>query len=197
MDKNIVLNVHDNAMEIIEATQGRCVPSTEPSPILGVAYLGFGSNLGNKRENIEKAIKMLEEHDAIKIDSISSFYTTEPVGLKEQPYFLNAAAKIITDFKPLEFLSLCQNIENSLHRVRTVRWGPRTIDIDILLFDNLIINSGNLTIPHPEMHKREFVLKPLCDIAPSLIHPVFGKTILELLEQLEKFNRRNPFVSDN
>ncbi len=106
--------------------------------------------------------------------------------MEDQPDFLNAAAKIVTELKPLELLAVCQSTEQSLKRIRTIRWGPRTIDIDILLYGDLIITSDELTLPHPEMHKREFVLKPLAEIAPEAIHPVNGKTIRQLSEILHK-----------
>ena len=162
----------------------RTVPSIEPSPIFEV-YLGLGSNLGDRKGNIEKAIELLGKTPNIKTCSISKFYETAPVGLKDQPDFVNAAAKIDTTLKPLKLLAVCQSIERRLKRVRTIRWGPRTIDIDILLYGDLIIKSDKLTIPHPEMHKREFVLKPLNDIAPGVIHPLNGKTVAKLYEQLK------------
>ena len=162
----------------------RSVPSIEPSPIFEV-YLGLGSNLGDRKRNIEKAIDLLGKTSNIKTSSISKFYETAPIGLKDQPNFLNAAIKVETTLKPLKLLAVCQSIERRLKRVRTIRWGPRTIDIDILLYGDLIIKSDKLTIPHPEMHKREFVLKPLNDIAPSVIHSLNGKTVAELYEQFK------------
>jgi len=162
----------------------RTVPSIEPSPIFEV-YIGLGSNLGDRKRNIEKAIALLGKTSKIKFSSVSKFYETAPVGYKEQPDFLNAAIKIETTLKPLKLLAVCQSVERRLKRVRTIRWGPRTIDIDILLYGELITTSDKLTIPHPEMHKREFVLKPLNDIAPGVIHPLSGKTVAELYEQLK------------
>jgi len=162
----------------------RTVPSIEPSPIFE-AYIGLGSNLGDRKQNIEKALELLGKTPKIKVCSVSKFYETAPVGFKDQPDFVNAAAKIETTLKPLKLLAVCQSIERRLKRVRTIRWGPRTIDIDILLYGDLITRSDKLILPHPEMHKREFVLKPLNDIAPGVVHPLSGKTVAELNEQLK------------
>jgi len=163
----------------------RTVPSIEPSPIFDV-YIGLGANLGDRKRNIEEALDMLGKTQKIKVLSVSKLYETAPVGITNQPTFLNAAAKITTELKPLELLTVCQNIEAKLKRVRTVRWGPRTIDIDLLLYGDLIINTKKLILPHPEMHKRAFVLNPLSDIAPKAVHPILGKTIKELSEILQK-----------
>ena len=167
----------------------RTVPSIEPSPIFDV-YIGLGSNLGNKSENLNKALDMLAETPHVKVLSVSKFYETVPVGIKDQPDFLNAAAKVDTTLEPLDFLDVCQSIEKSLKRIRTVRWGPRTIDIDILLYGNLIFRTERLIIPHPEMCKREFVLRPLNEIAPEVIEPVNGMTIAMLYEQIRLVSDR-------
>jgi 2-amino-4-hydroxy-6-hydroxymethyldihydropteridine diphosphokinase len=164
-------------------TISRSVPSIEPSPIFET-YIGLGSNLGDKRQNIEKAIELLNETPKVKVCRVSNFYETAPVGYEAQPDFLNAAAKVETTLTPQEFLEVCQDIEGRLKRVKSIRWGPRTIDIDILIYGDLILKTEDLTIPHPEMHKREFVLKPLSDIAPEAVHPVSGKTIEQLYNGL-------------
>lgn len=134
-------------------------------------YLGLGSNLGNKRKNIKKAIKLLKEKVTVK--KISSFYRTKPVGYLDQPYFINAVIEIQTDFLPYELLKLVKSIEKELGRKKTFRWGPRLIDIDILLYQGKKLKSKILTIPHPHIFQRDFVLKPLKEIAPDLDEKVF------------------------
>ncbi|MHB8174010.1 MAG: 2-amino-4-hydroxy-6-hydroxymethyldihydropteridine diphosphokinase [Nitrospirota bacterium] len=149
------------------------------------AYIGLGSNLGDRAGNIKKAVQLLEKSPGIKVVKLSPFYETEPVGDVPQGKFINAAAEVYTALFPLGLLALCRGIEDALGRVRTVKWGPRTIDLDILLYDEEVIETGELAVPHPLMHEREFVLKPLSDIAPDAYHPVLRKTVLELLEGLE------------
>lgn len=148
------------------------------------AYIGIGSNIGKKIENCKKAIELLKENPQIKIAKISDFYETEPVGYKEQEWFVNGTVEIETDLNPQELLLLCQTIESELGREKKIKYGPRIIDLDILLYNNDIIDKTELKIPHPEMHKRRFVLEPLSDIAPDAVHPVLKKTIVELLESL-------------
>ncbi len=150
------------------------------------AYIGLGSNLGNREENIRKAVELLEKSPGIRVVKLSPFYETEPVGDIPQGKFINAAAEIYTTLFPPGLLAVCRNIEDALGRVRTVKWGPRTIDLDILLYGEEVIRTSELTIPHPLMHEREFVLRPLSDIAPDAYHPVLGKTAQELLKELWK-----------
>ena len=151
------------------------------------AYLGLGSNLGDKRRNLRLALDFLGSE--CRVLATSSLYSTEPVGHLEQAWFLNSAARVETERSPHELLELIQAIENRLGRVRTIPNGPRTIDIDILLFDGLVIDSSGLTIPHPRMHERRFVLEPLAEIAAHVIHPVLGATIGELLGRLPATHR--------
>ena len=146
-------------------------------------YLGIGSNLGNKRDNIEKAIALLEKDEETKVIRVSGLIETEPVGYTEQDLFLNGALLVHSLRSPERFLELIGTIEKELKRERKIHWGPRTIDIDILLYDEEIIQTEVLTIPHREMTKRRFVLEPLCEIAPFAVHPVSGKRVVELLEQ--------------
>ncbi|MBI5181605.1 MAG: 2-amino-4-hydroxy-6-hydroxymethyldihydropteridine diphosphokinase [Nitrospirae bacterium] len=145
------------------------------------AYLGIGSNIGNKIENCKKAIELLNEHTQVKVLKISGFYETEPVGYKEQEWFVNCAVEIKTDLNPQELLLLCQTIESKLGRERKIKYGPRIIDLDILLYNNDIIDNKDLKTPHPEMQKRGFVLKPLSDIAPDAVHPVLKRKIADLM----------------
>jgi len=145
-----------------------------------VTYIGIGSNLGNREENCQKAIALLIEKN-IKITKRSSLYETEPWGVKEQPGFINMALEIETDLEPGILLKTIKEIENSMGRLEGMRWGPRIIDLDILLYDDLILKTHDLEIPHPGIKDREFVLKPLSEIAPDKIHPVLKKNIKSLL----------------
>lgn len=147
-------------------------------------YIGIGSNLGNRVENIRKAINMLKKNKEIKIKKISSIYETEPEYLKKQRKFFNCVIKLTTFILPEKLLSILQNIENKLKRKRTIKYGPRTIDLDILLYGNKIYSTENLIIPHPLMHKRAFVLVPLAEINPDIIHPVFKNKISTFLSKL-------------
>ena len=147
------------------------------------AYLSIGSNLGDRINYINKAIEKLKQNN-IKIIKSSNIIETEPYGYKEQGKFLNMAVEIDSDLEPFELMKLISRIESELGRIRTVRWGPRVIDIDIIFYDSLIINEPDLKIPHPDMQNRFFVLKPLQEIAPDFVHPVLKKTITELLENL-------------
>jgi 2-amino-4-hydroxy-6-hydroxymethyldihydropteridine diphosphokinase len=148
------------------------------------AYIGLGSNLGDRKKNLDDAARLLSGIPGIKAVKVSSYYETEPVGYEEQGLFLNAAARVETSLSAQELLHVCQDIETRLGRVRTVRWGPRTVDLDILLFGSSIIDTPELEIPHPLMHERAFVLKPLCELDPGVIHPVLKKTAKELLASL-------------
>lgn len=140
------------------------------------AYLGLGSNLGNKRQNLLKAINLLNQTGRVKIIKQSRFYKIKPVGVINQPDFLNAVIKIKTNLPPRELLKTVKKIEREMGRLPGRRWGPRLIDIDILLYGDYILTTASLTIPHRHLHKRDFVLKPLCEIAPRVIHPLFRKT---------------------
>jgi len=127
-------------------------------------YIGIGSNLGNRRKNIEDAVLRLRESKGIKVSKTSKVYETEPVEGAPQPRYLNGAVEIETDLDPRQLLIAIQNIENSLGRERTIKNGPRTIDLDILTYGDRKIDEPDLKVPHPKMHKREFVLRPLRDL---------------------------------
>lgn len=148
------------------------------------AYLALGSNIGDREGYIKKAVELLKAHPQIRVLAVSPLYNTAPVGFIDQPDFLNGAVAVDTVLMPHELLDVCLGIEKRLGRVRTVRWGPRTIDIDLLLYDDLVINDEDLALPHPRMHERAFVLQPLCDIAPDAVHPVYDKTVKQLYEGL-------------
>ncbi len=144
--------------------------------------LSFGSNLGDKVQNIENALALLAEQNSVQIITRSSFYETEPWGKSEQPKFINSVALFKTSLSPNALLKLLKHIELMNGRQIRERWGEREIDIDILLYDALIYNDTDLTIPHPEMHRRNFVLIPACEIAPNLHHPILNKSIKSLSE---------------
>jgi 2-amino-4-hydroxy-6-hydroxymethyldihydropteridine diphosphokinase len=151
------------------------------------AYIGLGSNIGDKRETCRKALDLLGR--AGRVARVSSFYCTEPVGYPDQEKFLNAVAELETDLSPLALLAACHVIEDELGRRRLFRWGPRTIDLDILLFGDQVVVTAELTIPHPLLSTRRFVLVPLGEIAPQAVHPVLKKTIARLLDELSDSHR--------
>ncbi|MDF2589726.1 MAG: dihydroneopterin aldolase/2-amino-4-hydroxy-6-hydroxymethyldihydropteridine pyrophosphokinae [Anaerocolumna sp.] len=148
------------------------------------AYLSIGSNLGDKEKNLNRSIDLLNKDDLTRVTKISPFIITKPYGGVEQDDFLNGALEIKTLRTPDELLELIGNIESDLKRVRTIHWGPRTIDLDILLFDTIVMKTEKLAIPHKEMKNREFVLEPLCEIAPHIVHPIYGKNIYQLYQEL-------------
>ncbi len=153
------------------------------------AYIGIGSNIDDRAALLNASIELLSKKEGIEVTSVSSFYNTAPVGYLEQPDFLNAVVEIKTVLSADELLQICGLIEKVLKRERLIHWGPRTIDLDILLYGNQIINKENLNIPHPRMHERAFVLEPLNEINPSAIHPVFNKTVCELYEAMAQDDR--------
>jgi 2-amino-4-hydroxy-6-hydroxymethyldihydropteridine diphosphokinase len=148
------------------------------------AFLGLGSNLGDREANISNALAEIGRLAGCELLRTSSLYETDPVGIREQPDFLNAVAEVRTDMRPREFLSTLREVERRAGRERTLKWGPRIIDIDILLYGDELLTEDNLEIPHPEMHRRAFVLTPLAEIAPKVKHPGLNVTIQELSEKV-------------
>lgn len=149
------------------------------------AHIAFGSNLGNKKAHIENGLKKISDSKYCKIEKISDFIITEPVSDIKQDDFLNGCTEIKTLFTPYELLNFLNTIEAEEGRERTLHWGPRTLDLDIIFYDNIILNTETLTIPHIEAANREFVLKPLCQISPFEKHPVFNKSVLELYNDIQ------------
>ena len=148
------------------------------------AYLGLGSNMGNRQDNLEKALAFLSQR--LRIKNVSSIYETEPVGNVNQPRFLNLVCEVHTGLTPMALLTLGKGIESKLGRISGKRNAPRTIDIDILFYGDQIIETPELVIPHPRLTERAFVLVPLAQIVPDLVHPVNGKTIKELLKGIKE-----------
>ncbi|SHJ97691.1 2-amino-4-hydroxy-6-hydroxymethyldihydropteridine diphosphokinase [Paramaledivibacter caminithermalis] len=147
------------------------------------AYLGLGSNIDDKRKNIDMAVDMLRNSKDIKIINISSYYETEPVGYHDQDWFLNIVVEIDTSLEPYKLLEFCNYIEEKLKRKRIIRWGPRTIDVDILLYEGFDSEDEKLTLPHPRMTERAFVMVPLYEIAPDIkINNIDIKQIIKNLE---------------
>jgi 2-amino-4-hydroxy-6-hydroxymethyldihydropteridine diphosphokinase len=146
-------------------------------------YIGLGSNMGNKIEACRKALVLLAR--AGRITAVSSFYATEPIGYPDQEEFINAVVELETELSPMALLASCHVIEDELGRRRLMHWGPRTVDLDILLYGSQVIENSELSVPHPLMAVRRFVLVPLCEIAPQAVHPVLHKTAEQLLRKLE------------
>ena len=148
------------------------------------AYLSIGSNMGDREAFLNMAVDTLENDDSCYVSKVADYIETKPYGNVEQPDFLNGCVEIKTLYTPHELLKQCQSIENAAGRVRTVKWGPRTLDIDILYYDDEIVCTKELMIPHPQIPLRRFVLEPLVQIAPYAMHPISHKSATELLESL-------------
>lgn len=148
------------------------------------AFIGIGSNIGDRRGNCLKAVTLLEQHGQTLLKS-SSLYETEPWGVKDQPRFINMVVELETELSPSGLLSLLKKIEKDMGRVYSGRWGPRLIDLDILLYEELIVDEEELRIPHPRMHERVFVLEPLAEICPQKVHPVLLQRVDVLLRTLK------------
>lgn len=148
------------------------------------AYIALGSNMGDKEGYFNMAIDELGKLAGCEVVRVSDFIVTKPYGGVEQDDFLNGALLLKTILPPIELLDKLHEIEKMANRERIIHWGPRTLDLDILMYDKLIFENDDLVIPHVEMHKRDFVLKPMVDIAPNLRHPIYQKTMTELLESL-------------
>jgi len=141
-------------------------------------YLSLGSNVGDREQNLRRAITRLRQSGEVR--AVSSLYETEPMGFTAQAWFLNCAVQLVTELMPRQLLARTQHIEQEMGRRRTQLKGPRTLDLDILLFGQSVISIPELVVPHPAMHERRFVLEPLAEIAPEVRHPVFKRTMREL-----------------
>ncbi len=150
-----------------------------------VAFIGVGSNMNGALDPCREAVRRLASTEGITLLRSSSWYRTEPVGYRNQEWFINAVVEVRTVLSAQELLHALQGIENAMGRVREERWGPRIIDLDILLYGGSVIAGDDLRIPHPEMHLRRFVLVPLCELAEDTIHPSFGVSMGTLLSRLD------------
>jgi 2-amino-4-hydroxy-6-hydroxymethyldihydropteridine diphosphokinase len=163
---------------------------------MAVAYLGLGSNIGERISYIEKALAEIIKIENTKITRSSSIYETEPWGISEQEDYLNSAVEIETSLEPEVLLKKLKSIEKIIGRTESKRWSEREIDIDILFFGNEIIENEFMKVPHPQIESRKFVLIPMNEIAPDLIHPVFKKTVSELLKETKDNLKVNKFKLD-
>ncbi len=161
---------------------------------MSIVYLSIGSNKGNRFVNIIRCLLQINSIEKTLIRQISSFYETEPIGVIDQPNFINQVVEIETELNAYKLFDNLMRIEKTLGRISKGDKQPREIDIDILIYDQLIIDTETLTIPHKDMHNRRFVLEPLCEINQDLIHPVFKKTIKQLLSQLKDTHLINKLV---
>ena len=158
------------------------------------AYLSLGSNLGGRKRQLQEAVRLLRANPAISNVKISSIYETAPVGYLDQGAFLNLAVRLETNLSPLDLLAVCQEVERNLQRERLVRWGPRTVDLDILLYGQEQLATDELTIPHPRMYERAFVLVPLRDLLPSLVMP--AELEMQEVELWEAYSDIEAFLND-
>lgn len=150
---------------------------------MSIAYIALGSNLGDKEKNLRRALLLLTQQ-GVEVVRVSSFLSTEPYGVTDQPQFLNAVACVRTSLAPLALLDVLLATELAMGRVRLRHWGERNIDLDLLLYEDVVLDTSRLRLPHPDMQNRDFVLLPLAEIAPELKHPTLQKTIWELKENL-------------
>ena len=149
-------------------------------------YLGLGSNLGDKAAQCLRALKEISASTHNHIKAVSSFYKTEPIGYRDQDWFINCVAEVSTTLQPRPLHTFLQGIEKRMGRKKTVPMGPRIIDLDILFYGNEVVDEADLIIPHPRLHERGFVLVPLAELSPDLLHPIFKKTVGDLLKQSDK-----------
>ncbi len=150
------------------------------------AYVSAGSNLGDRLEYIKKSLYLLQVQEGIQINRLSSFYETAPVGYLDQGKFINAVFFLETVYPPHQLLKVLQEVEFRLERERTIRWGPRTVDLDMLFYKDLVLDDAELILPHPRLTERAFVLVPLVEIAPLLRHPLTGKSASQHLDELDQ-----------
>lgn len=150
------------------------------------AYIGLGSNVGRRRAQITRAIELLQDTPGVEVLRQAPWYETEPVGVEGGRWFINTAVEVETELAPEELLRRCKGIEREVGRRERDRFGPREIDLDLLLYGDLVLEEEGLVLPHPELHRRRFVLEPLCELAPEMVHPRLGRTLQELLANLNE-----------
>jgi len=159
-----------------------------------ISFLGIGSNVGNPASNCDAAVKRISDIDGIRALRCSSLYKTQPVGFEEQDWFVNGVIEIRTRLRPRALMKAVHRVEDEMGRLRGEKWGPRIIDIDILLYGQVVMEEKGLVVPHSELHKRRFVLVPLNEIAPCAIHPAFGISVKGLLDRLQDENKVDVLV---
>jgi 2-amino-4-hydroxy-6-hydroxymethyldihydropteridine diphosphokinase len=150
------------------------------------AFVGIGSNLGDRQRNCSEAVERLKQLRGCRFICCSRWYLTSPVGVENQDWFVNGVAFLETEASARDLLAGLLSIESDMGRIRTEKWGPRVIDLDLLLYGSDVLDETDLKIPHPHMHVRRFVLAPLAEVAPEVFHPVLGKTASRMLEELEE-----------
>ncbi len=160
---------------------------TETKPV--IAYVGLGANLGEPQQQLRLALARLQASEEVEVRRVSAFYRNPPLGPQDQPWYINAVAEVRTRLAPEDLFRVLRLIERALGRVRGEHWGPRVIDLDLLLYDGEIMAAPELVVPHPEMHRRAFVLVPLAEIAPDAWHPVLQKRAADLLAELDRAHR--------
>jgi len=157
-----------------------------------VAYIGIGSNVGVQINNIDLAVELIDQNNYCEVEVVSSIYESSPYGVVEQNDFFNAVIKIKTDFAPKELFHFLKSVETKVGRKISSKWGPREIDLDILFFNDIIFSDDEITIPHKDLLNRDFVLVPLFEIEPELVHPVMGKKINEISIFKQTFEKSSP-----
>jgi 2-amino-4-hydroxy-6-hydroxymethyldihydropteridine diphosphokinase len=157
------------------------------APLQNVAYVAVGANLGEPLHNCRRAVELLQQREDLTLAAVSRYYRTAPVGYPDQDWFVNLAVKLTTSLSPQTLLDVLQRIEKDLGKTKpAVRFGPRRMDLDVIFFNDFVIQTPRLVIPHPRMHLRRFVLQPLCDIDPDFVHPVRHKKLSVLLADLDE-----------
>lgn len=163
---------------------------------MATVYISLGSNVGDRVDYLRRALSKLDKHPRIKVSRTSTFYETEPLEYPNQAWFVNAVSQLETDLGPMDLLDAMKGIENELQPDQPIRWGPRTIDLDILYYGEELVAEADLVIPHIRLHDRSFVLIPLSEIAPDICHPILGLSAAELLSQLARVTEVRPLPQD-